>query len=103
MFGSKFDYLKLNVKTVQDIQHDEMYIKEGLEITGYRRIYQNVEYDNFEKRQIAKFREILRQLNFSVLSDDVLLRFLYAGYFNETNTLEVGSDVISSTNDICTG
>lgn len=50
MFGSKFDYLRLSEKTIQEVQHDEMYVREGLEMTGYRRIYQNVEYDFYEKK-----------------------------------------------------
>lgn len=66
-----------------------MYIKEGLEVTAYRRIYQGVEFENFEKKHISKFKDILRERNISIKDDDILLRYLYAGYFNLTNSLEV--------------
>ncbi|CAD8084670.1 unnamed protein product [Paramecium primaurelia] len=89
MFGTQFDYLKLKPRTVEEIHHEDGYVKEGIERTATRRIFLSVEYDHFEKKQIQQFKDIIRGANISVSSDDVLLRFLYAGYFNMTNCLEL--------------
>lgn len=50
MFGTQFDYLRLKNKTVEEIHHEDGYMKEGIERTATRRIFQGIEYDHFEKK-----------------------------------------------------
>jgi hypothetical protein len=52
MFGSDFDYLRITAAATKFITHDPDYIKEGEERTATRRIFHDVEYDEFERRSL---------------------------------------------------
>ncbi|EGR29409.1 hypothetical protein IMG5_156020 [Ichthyophthirius multifiliis] len=84
-------YLIPSQQAVCQIQHDDYYIKHGEKKKICRKIYEGIEYDQFEKQQIQEFIQYVSQHNKELLnqSDSTYLKILQSGQFNHKKALKV--------------
>ncbi|KAL4459508.1 hypothetical protein ABPG74_018121 [Tetrahymena malaccensis] len=76
---------------VNNIQHTDYYIKHGENKKIRRKIFENVEYDEFEKKCLVEFKEFVRQNNVVVppgFKESSYLKMLQAGKYNMKKSLK---------------
>ncbi|EAR95968.2 CRAL TRIO domain protein (macronuclear) [Tetrahymena thermophila SB210] len=76
---------------VNNIQHSDYYIKHGENKKIRRKIFENVEYDEFEKKCLVEFKEFVRQNNVQIpegFKESSYLKMLQAGKYNMKKSLK---------------
>ncbi|KAL4504117.1 hypothetical protein ABPG72_020955 [Tetrahymena utriculariae] len=88
----KFDpWFLIPPPEVNNIQHTDYYIKHGENKKIRRKIFEYVEYDQFEKKCLLEFKEFVRQNNVQVppgFKESSFLKMLQAGKYNMKKSLK---------------
>ncbi|CAD8094063.1 unnamed protein product [Paramecium primaurelia] len=91
MFQEQYQNLMINQKDLANLNLLSNYIKIGSGYQAVRRIFKNVQYDQFEKQQLKELKGFMDSIPIQYLkevqNDSVLLRFLYAHKFMKEETV----------------
>ncbi|CAD8120921.1 unnamed protein product [Paramecium sonneborni] len=89
----EMEYLRLPPILAKQVQHPEEYIRKNDPKEPTRRIFKNVPITQDERKQLQQLKDNLSanriEINPDSQTDEVLLRYLYANYFNIENTKEM--------------